>query len=79
MGPSGRVVPDREVQRLGTLEEMACDGMGGRNPEVSLRRSKVTDDITGGMWKYVSSYGLCKGGIIYPRARSSEVPLRNRS
>jgi hypothetical protein len=31
-GHSGCVVLDREFQRLNTLEEMVCDGMGGRNP-----------------------------------------------
>jgi hypothetical protein len=42
VGPSGCVAPDCEVQRLDTPEEMAHDGMGGRNPKVLLHQSKVT-------------------------------------
>jgi hypothetical protein len=36
VGPSGRVVPDREVQRLDSSEEMARDGMGGKKPRSSV-------------------------------------------
>jgi hypothetical protein len=36
VGPSGHVAPNCEVRRLDTPEEMAHDGMGGRNPQSSI-------------------------------------------